>query len=104
RSLADRTKTLTNHIEKLVNDIQKETGEAVAQMETQTQEVEAGARAAESAGGALDNIGDVSWESSALVSQINQSASQQSVRTNEMLATVESINQVVAASAEKVRE
>lgn len=104
RGLADRTKTLTNQIEKLVNDIQKETGEAVAQMETQTQEVEAGARAAQTAGGTLENIVTVSTESSELVTQINQSASQQAVRTQEMLATVETINQVVAESAVKVRE
>lgn len=104
RGLADRTKTLTNQIEKLVNDIQKETGEAVAQMETQTQEVEAGSRAAQSAGGTLENIVTVSAESSELVSQINQSATQQAARTKEMLATVEAINQVVAESAAKVRE
>jgi methyl-accepting chemotaxis protein len=104
RGLADRTKTLTNQIEKLVNDIQKETGEAVAQMETQTQEVEAGARAAQSAGGTLENIVTVSSESSELVAQINQSATQQATRTREMLATVETINQVVAESAARVRE
>lgn len=104
RSLADRTKTLTNQIEKLVSDIQKETGEAVAQMETQTQEVEAGSRAAQSAGGTLENIVNVSSESSELVSQINQSASQQASRTKEMLATVETINQVVTEAAAKVRE
>jgi len=34
RGLADRTKTLTTQIERLVGDIQKETSEAVAQMET----------------------------------------------------------------------
>jgi len=66
--------------------------------------VEAGARAAQSAGGTLENIVTVSSESSELVSQINQSASQQAVRTQEMLATVENINQVVAESAAKVRE
>jgi len=104
RSLADRTKTLTNQIEKLVNDIQKETAEAVAQMETQTQEVEAGSRAATSAGSRLENIVTVSGESSQLVSQINQSASQQAEKTQEMLATVETINQVVAEAAVKVRE
>jgi methyl-accepting chemotaxis protein len=104
RALADRTKTLTNQIEKLVNDIQKETGEAVAQMETQTQEVEAGTRAAQSAGGTLDNIVAVNAESSGLVAEINQSASQQAVRTQEMLVTVDAINQVVAESAVKVRE
>lgn len=104
RSLADRTKTLTNQIEKLVNDIQKETAEAVGQMETQTQEVEAGSRAAQTAGGTLENIVKVSEESSELVGQINESASSQAARTAEMLETVESINQVVAAASVKVRE
>jgi len=104
RGLADRTRTLTNQIDKLVTDIQKETSEAVAQMETQTQEVEAGARAAESAGGKLENIVTASTQSSGLVDQINQAASQQASRTQEMLQTVESINRVVAQSAVKVRE
>ena len=104
RSLADRTKTLTNQIEKLVNDIQKETAEAVGQMETQTQEVEAGSRAAQTAGGTLENIVKVSEESSELVGQINESASSQAARTAEMLETVESISQVVAEASVKVRE
>lgn len=104
RGLADRTKTLTNQIEKLVGDIQKETAEAVAQMETQTQEVEVGAKAAKSAGGTLENIVASSAESSQLVSQINQAATKQASRTQEMLQTVNVINQVVTASAEKVRE
>lgn len=104
RSLADRTKTLTNQIEKLVADIQKETAEAVGQMETQTQEVEAGSRAAQTAGGTLENIVKVSEESSELVGQINESASSQAARTAEMLETVESISQVVADASVKVRE
>jgi len=104
RSLADRTKTLTNQIEKLVGDIQKETGEAVAQMETQTQEVEAGTKAAQSAGGTLDNIVTSNAESSELVSQINKAATKQASRTEEMILTVNTINKVVTESAVKVRE
>jgi methyl-accepting chemotaxis protein len=104
RGLADRTRTLTNQIEKLVNDIQQETAEAVVQMETQTQEVEAGARAAEAAGGKLENIVTVSSASSGLVSEINQSATKQATRTQEMLLTVDSINRVVAESKIKVQE
>lgn len=104
RSLADRTKTLTNQIEKLVGDIQKETGEAVAQMETQTQEVEVGAKAAQSAGGRLENIVTTNAESSELVLRINQAATKQASRTQEMLVTVDSINKTVTDSAEKVRE
>ncbi|NOS69828.1 MAG: HAMP domain-containing protein [Verrucomicrobia bacterium] len=104
RGLADRTKTLTNQIEKLVGDIQKETGEAVAQMETQTQEVEAGTKAAQSAGGTLENIVTSNAESSELVSQINQAATKQASRTQEMIQTVNTINQVVTESAEHVRD
>jgi twitching motility protein PilJ len=104
RGLADRTKTLTAQIDKLVKDIQQETGEAVAQMETQTQEVEQGAKAAETAGSKLDNIVAVSTESAKLVEEINESASKQAERAREMLATVEAINCVVAESGAKVRE
>ena len=104
RSLADRTKTLTNQIEKLVNDIQQETAEAVAQMETQTQEVELGSRSAQSAGSTLENIVSVSAQSSELVAQINQAATTQASRTQEMLVTVDSINRVVAEGQVRVRE
>jgi twitching motility protein PilJ len=104
RGLADRTKTLTNQIEKLVGDIQKETGEAVAQMETQTQEVEAGTKAAQSAGGTLENIVTSNAESSELVLQINKAATRQASRTQEMIQTVSTINQVVTESAEHVRD
>lgn len=104
RGLADRTKTLTSQIEKLVNDIQQETSEAVAQMETQTQEVEAGTRAAQSAGTTLESIVTGSVQSSELVSQINQAASQQASRTKEMLVTVDNINRVVAEAQVSVRK
>jgi methyl-accepting chemotaxis protein len=104
RGLADRTKTLTSQIEKLVNDIQTETAEAVAQMETQTQEVEVGAKAAQSAGNTLENIVTVSAESSALVSQINQAASSQASRAQEMIQNVQTINVTVNEAAVKVRE
>jgi methyl-accepting chemotaxis protein len=104
RGLADRTRTLTNQIEKLVNDIQQETSEAVVQMESQTQEVEVGARAAEAAGGTLENIVTVSSESSDLVFEINKAATQQAARTQEMLLAVDSINRVSAEAQVKVRE
>lgn len=104
RGLADRTRTLTNQIEKLVADIQQETGEAVAQMENQTQEVEAGSRTAESAGSTLENIVAASSQSSDLVAQINEAASQQAARTQGMLVTVDNINRVVAEAQVKVRE
>lgn len=104
RGLADRTKTLTSQIEKLVHDIQQETSEAVAQMENQTQEVEAGTRAAQSAGTTLESIVSGSVQSSELVAQINQAATQQASRTKEMLVTVDSINRVVAEAQVHVRE
>ena len=104
RGLADRTKTLTTQIERLVNDIQVETSEAVVQMESQTQEVERGSRAAQSAGTTLENIVTVSAQSSELVSQINQAATRQASRTQEMLATVDTINRGVAEAQVHVRE
>jgi methyl-accepting chemotaxis protein len=104
RGLADRTKTLTSQIDKLVHDIQQETGEAVAQMEMQTQEVETGARAAASAGGRLENIVAVSSESAQLVAEINASANQQATRTRAMLQNVDTMSQVLTEASTKVRE
>lgn len=104
RGLADRTRTLTSQIEKLVADIQLETAEAVAQMETMTQEVEGSARTAQTTGGKLENIVSASTQSSELVGQINQAASQQATRAGQMLKIVEAINQVSAEAQVKVRE
>lgn len=104
RGLADRTRTLTSQIEKLVADIQLETAEAVAQMETMTQEVEGSARTAQTTGGKLENIVTASTQSSELVGQINQAASQQATRAGQMLKIVEAINQVSAEAQVKVRE
>jgi twitching motility protein PilJ len=104
RSLAERTKNLTTEIEKLVAGIQTETSEAVQQMETQTQEVESGAREVEVAGKTLDKIVHANLQSTTLVSEINEAASQQATRTRQMLDNVASINRVSESARTKVVE
>ena len=81
-----------------------ETGEAVAQMETQTQEVELGTKAAQSAGSTLENIVTVSAESSR-TGVVDQSSRHQTGDPHrEMIQTVNIINKVVTESSEQVRE
>lgn len=104
RGLADQTRSLTNQVETLVTQIQVETAEAVAQMESQTQVVETGARSAHTAGSTLQNIVEASNQSSTLVSEINKAASLQARRADEMLTTVEAINSTAVAAQQKVQQ
>ncbi|MEZ0295640.1 MAG: methyl-accepting chemotaxis protein [Candidatus Methylacidiphilales bacterium] len=104
RALAERTKAATLEIERLVLGIQSETSEAVSQMEAQTQEVEAGSGKVEQAGSALEDIVESSTQSSRLVAQISQSATQQATRVEEMLRTVASVQDITKASQIKVLE
>ncbi len=104
RSLAERTRTLTAEIERLVGSIQSETAEAVQQMETQTQEVEGGAKQVELAGDALEKIVRASGDSSALVAEINDSATQQAAHTSSMLQAVATIHTISETARAKVLE
>jgi twitching motility protein PilJ len=102
RALAEKTKALTDQIDKLVRDTQAETAEAVTQMEVQTQIVEGGAGSAAAAGDILTNIVAASGQSSEAVARISQAASLQAQRTGEMLIAIGDIGQIVSETQEKV--
>jgi len=104
RALADRTRLATVEIEKLVRSIQVETDEAVRTMETQTREVENGAKQVSSAGQELGNIVEVSIDSSTLAEQISHSASQQENRAEAVLASVRTINRIAEETRAKTLE
>ena len=74
--LAERSTNATRQIENLVTAIQADTSEAVISMEQTTSEVVAGARRAEDAGGALDEIEKVSNELAQLIDRISKTANQ----------------------------
>jgi twitching motility protein PilJ len=76
--LAERSSAATKQIEALVKTIQTDTNEAVISMEQTTTEVVHGARLAEDAGVALEEIETVSADIAKLIQDISDSARQQS--------------------------
>ena len=75
--LAERSTNATKQIEVLVRTIQADTNEAVVSMERSTTDVVGGALLAENAGGALDEIEQVSNQIANLVQNISGSAREQ---------------------------
>lgn len=76
--LAERSSAATKQIEALVKTIQTDTNEAVISMEQTTTEVVHGARLAEDAGVALEEIETVSADIAKLILDISDAARQQS--------------------------
>lgn len=76
--LAERSSSATKQIETLVRAIQNDTNEAVISMEQTTTEVVRGARLAQDAGVALEEIEGVSKVLAALIQSITNAAQQQS--------------------------
>ncbi len=83
--LAERSTEATKQIDNLIRTIQNETYEAVAAMETMTNEVVAGSDLAQEAGTALQEIETVSVRLSDLIQQISL-ASKQQARGSETIA------------------
>ena len=74
--LAERSTNATRQIENLVTAIQADTNEAVISMEQTTTEVVEGAKRAEDAGEALEEIEQVSNELAQLIDKISRTANQ----------------------------
>ncbi len=77
--LAERSGNATKQIEALVKTIQADTNEAVISMERSTSEVVQGARLAQNAGGALEEIEHVSSSLAKLIQAISDTTKQQSI-------------------------
>lgn len=77
--LAERSGNATKQIEALVKTIQADTNEAVISMERSTSEVVQGARLAQNAGGALEEIEHVSSSLAKLIQAISDTTGQQSL-------------------------
>ena len=80
--LAERSGNATKQIEALVKTIQADTNEAVISMERSTSEVVQGARLAQNAGGALEEIEHVSSSLAKLIQPISDTTKQQSIAMN----------------------
>ncbi|SEJ87351.1 methyl-accepting chemotaxis protein [Pseudomonas sp. NFR16] len=91
--LAERSSSATKQIETLVRAIQNDTNEAVISMEQTTSEVVRGARLAQDAGVALEEIEGVSKVLAALIESITNAAQQQGALGQQISATMTVIQQ-----------
>ena len=107
--LAERSSSATKQIEMLVRAIQNDTNEAVISMEQTTSEVVRGARLAQDAGVALEEIEGVSRVLAELIESITDAARQQASSAGQISQTMTVIQQTstqttsgTAATAESI--
>lgn len=92
--LAERSSAATKQIESLVKTIQTDTNEAVISMEQTTSEVVRGAKLAEKAGVALEEIENVSQALAKLIQTISHAASQQASTAIHISKTMAVVQQI----------
>jgi twitching motility protein PilJ len=92
--LAERSANATRQIDALVKTIQTDTNEAVISMEKSTAGVVKGAQLAEDAGGALEEIENVSDRLAELIKNISGAARQQANAAAQLSVTMNGIQEV----------
>ena len=97
--LAERSSAATRQIETLVRAIQTDTNEAVISMEQTTTEVVRGARLAQDAGVALEEIEGVSKTLAALIQSISNAAQQQTLSAGQISLTMNVIQQITSQTS-----
>jgi len=97
--LAERSSAATRQIETLVRAIQTDTSEAVISMEQTTTEVVRGARLAQDAGVALEEIEGVSKTLAALIQSISNAAQQQTSSAGQISLTMNVIQQITSQTS-----
>ena len=101
--LAERASAATKQISALVKTIQSDTNEAVISMETTTTEVVQGARLAQDAGVALEEIEGTSQNLAQLIQSISDAARQQAAtagRISNTMAVIQDITSNTSAGTE----
>ncbi|HXG28456.1 MAG TPA: methyl-accepting chemotaxis protein [Nevskiales bacterium] len=101
--LAERSANATKQIEAIVRTIQADTNEAVISMEKSTAGVVSGARLAENAGQALDEIEQVSGQIARLVQDISNASRQQNAEAARVSQTMVSIREITEQTAQGTR-
>lgn len=94
--LAERSSAATKQIAALVKTIQTDTNEAVISMEQTTTEVVNGAKRAQDAGVALEEIENVSTSLAELIQNISNAARQQAVSAGHVSNTMNVIQEITA--------
>lgn len=97
--LAERSSAATKQIEALVKTIQTDTNEAVISMEQTTAEVVRGARLAQDAGTALEEIEKVSQELAELIQNISNAARQQASSAGHISNTMNVIQEITTQTS-----
>ena len=97
--LAERSSAATKQIEALVKTIQSDTNEAVISMEQTTAEVVRGARLAQDAGTALEEIETVSQELAELIQNISNAARQQASSAGHISNTMNVIQEITSQTS-----
>ncbi|ASP38176.1 chemotaxis protein [Bacterioplanes sanyensis] len=97
--LAERSAAATKQIEALVKTIQNDTNEAVISMETTTSEVVRGARLAQDAGVALEEIENVSKNLADLIQNISNAARQQASSAGHISNTMNVIQEITSQTS-----
>lgn len=97
--LAERSAAATKQIETLVKTIQTDTNEAVISMEATTSEVVKGARLAQDAGVALDEIETVSKTLADLIQNISNAARQQAASAGHISNTMNVIQEITSQTS-----
>ena len=97
--LAERSADATRQIAALVKTIQTDTNEAVISMEQTTSEVVRGARLAQDAGVALEEIEKVSKTLAALIQNISNAARQQASSAGHISNTMNVIQEITTQTS-----
>ncbi|NWF90407.1 MAG: methyl-accepting chemotaxis protein [Ignavibacteriaceae bacterium] len=104
RKLAERTTKATKEIASMINQIQKDTNEAVDSMEKGTEEVENGKLLAQKAGDTLREIISGADKVVDIVSQVAAASEEQSATTEQISKNIESISNVTQESASGIQQ
>jgi twitching motility protein PilJ len=104
QQLAESATNATRRIETLVQTIQADTSEAVVSMESTTTEVVTGARLAEDAGTALEQIETVSKDLSDLIASISEEAQSQSATAADISTLMKNVQEVSIQASESSTE
>ena len=101
--LAERSSAATKQIAALVKTIQTDTNEAVISMEQTTAEVVTGAKQAQDAGVALEEIENVSTSLASLIGNISQAAKQQATSATEVSKTMNVIKEITDQTVQNTK-
>jgi methyl-accepting chemotaxis protein len=104
RRLAERSAGATKQIESLIHAIQTDTSAAVSAMEESTQQVVAGSRLADQAGGSLQAIQNVVADLEQLITAISRSAQEHAATSSMVVSSMREVSSVTHRTTEGTQE